>query len=154
MILVFERWIRLRGLLLLFNSFQTSFLIPICNYSLQSLVSLKFWTNMRILSWLAPMPEIVFFVIKIVHRPMYKFMKDNWKWYWYTMRASHVYWMLHQRSINSFSFTIASAKIQVIHYSNKLFRSTCVLNSFWLNSVYCSIVPRSVLKNFFFTFLL
>ena len=78
----------------------------------------------------------VFFVIKIVNRHMYKFMRDNLRWDWYTMKTSHVYCMLHQRSISFFKFLIACAKTQVTHYSIKLFRSTCVVNCFWQNNVY------------------
>ena len=119
-----------------FNSFEMSFLL-ICNCPLQSLVSLMLWNNMTIVSWLPPMPETVFFfcVIETLHRPIYKFMRDNWRWDWYTMRASHVYCMLHQRNISSFNFLIACAKTQVNHYSIKLFRLTCVMNCFWQSNM-------------------
>ena len=54
-----------------------------------SSVSLIFWNNMKIVSWLLPMTETVF--------SLYKFMWENWRWDWHTMRASHVNCMLHQR---------------------------------------------------------
>ena len=76
-----------------FNSFEMSFLLICNNCPLQSLVSLMFWNNMTIVSWLPPMPETVFFffffAIETLYRPIYKFMTDYWRWDWYTMRASH-----------------------------------------------------------------
>ena len=60
-----------------FNSFETSFL-PICNCFLQNSVTLRFWTNMRIVSWLPQMTKIVFFVIKIFHHSIYKGQFKMW----------------------------------------------------------------------------
>ena len=72
----------------------------------------------------------VFFVIKIVHHSMYKFMRDNWRWDWYSMRASHVYCTLHQWIINSFYFIIACAQTQMIIHSFCNFAAHDLIGSF------------------------
>ena len=80
---------------------------------------------MRIVSWLPPMPDIVFSLwSKLFIAPC----TSSWGTIEYgtgTRRASLVYCMFHQRSINSFNFLIACAKTQLIYYSSKLFRSSC-----------------------------
>ena len=130
-----------------FNSFEMSFLL-ICNCPLQSLVSLMLWNNMTIVSWLPPMPETVFFFVwlKLSIAPYtssWGTIEDGTGTRW---EPAILYCMLHQRSINSFNFLIACAKTQVIHYSNKLFRSTGPVNCFWQSNVHWCLSFTVIIK--------